>query len=297
MKRSFAGTLVLGFILTQSAWAGVVNLKNGDRISGEILEDANGFLKVKTELLGEISINKDMVVVEAPAPVVEAAAAKVPKAWEHKVSAGYNTTNGNTKTAAANISLNSKYKKDRSEWLVKGSLDYASSNSRMTTQKFFGKAQSDYRLGEGSSWFNTRSVEITHDKFANVDYRILPAVGIGYWFWEGDLSKSEFDLGLGYEYTNYNLTDVKATGNLTLMPHYYVDKTLFGKSKISEDLTMYPSLESFADYRLRSETSLVNPLSETLSWKLSFIDEFNSAPASGAKKNDTTLMSSIEYAF
>ncbi len=310
-------------VFAQVSMANVVTLKNGDRLSGEILEDGAQFLKIKTELLGEISINKDLVqsvmtaeeaqakaadVVTAKAeavvpvveqaPVVEAPAeeAKAPKVWDHKMSAGYSMTNGNTKTSASNITLFSHYKKDRNEWTVKSSLDYASSKGRMTTQKFYSKAQSDYRIG-GSKWFNSRSVEVNHDKFASVDYRVLPAVGIGYWFWEGDESKAEFDTAIGYEYTNYNVTDTKATGNFALIPHFYIDKVLIGKAKIAEDITLYPSLDSFADYRMRSETSLINPLSDVLSWKVSYIDEYNSSPKNNAKKNDSTFMSSIEYAF
>ncbi len=326
---------VLMFLVTGAAHASVVTLKNGDRVSGEVLEDTENAVKIKTELLGEITINKDLIAKTLTAEEVlaeeaaikktqedaiaaakneviaaQAAAAPVPevpavkeepapkpvKYWDHKMGAGYSMTNGNTKTSAANITLNSHYKRDSNEWNIKSSLDYASSKGVMTVQKFYSKAQSDTRLG-GSKWYNSRSVELSHDKFATVDYRVLPAVGMGYWFWEGDDSKAEFDTALGYEYTNYNKTDVKASGNFALIPHLYFDKVLVGKAKFAQDLTFYPSLDSFADYRMRSESSIVNPLSDVLSWKVSYIDEYNSSPKGSSKKNDSTFMSSIEYAF
>lgn len=298
------------------AKADVVTLKNGDRLSGDIKDlDANT-LELISETLGVINISKDniasimneqaleavkeAVVVEKKIveeiPEMKQQAIAVQKYWDHKLSAGYSLTNGNTKTSASNITLNSHYKKDQNDWNIKSSLDYASSNDRMTTQKFYSKAQSDYRFID-SQWFNTRSVEVSHDKFANVDYRVLPAIGMGYWFWEGDDSKAELDTAIGYEYTNYNTTDTKATGNFALIPHLYFDKVIVGKSKFSQDLTMYPSLESFADYRLRSETAFVNPLSDTLSFKVSYILDYNSSPKNDAKKSDATLMSAIEYAF
>lgn len=301
------------------------------------MEDNVQFLKVNSELLGEISIKKELVsLVETTdqveirvqkeaadrqaeleqaqtkavedtkvamqaidsAKVVESAPVPVvtPKVWENKLSAGYSTTNGNTKNSHANISLDTQYNKGRDLWKIKTRYDYGSDKGRMNVQKFYSKAQNDYRLGENSKWFNTRSVEVAHDKFSKYDYRLLPTLGIGYWFWEGDDSKAEFDTGLGYEYTNYN-DSTKATGNFVLVPHAYLDKVLIGKLKFAQDITMYPSLDTISDYRLRSESSLVNPLNDVLSWKLSLIDEYNSSPKGGAKKNDTTLMTSIEYAF
>lgn len=308
--------LFVSFCMTHSVIADVITLNNGDRISGVIREIDAETLEVTSEVFGVMNISKEKIssimneevvkvmqdeIVEKKKiveeiPELKEQAIAVQKYWNHKLSAGYSMTNGNTKTSAANISLNSHYKRDQNDWNIKSSLDYASSNGRMTTQKFYSKAQSDYRFVD-SKWFNTRSVEVSHDKFAHVDYRILPAIGMGYWFWEGDDSKAEFDTAVGYEYTNYNTTDTKATGNFALIPHLYFDKVIIGKSKFSQDLTMYPSLESFADYRLRSESAFVNPLSDTLSFKISYIMDYNSTPKNDAKKSDTTLMSSIEYAF
>lgn len=314
LKRTALLCLIL-CMGASSAWAGKIILKNGDQLTGHIDDSVEETVLIITDIFGPLKVSRDHVAsiltdeqaaaqAQSPQPPPAEpvqpqpeAVVLVPKSWQHNLAAGYSTSNGNTKTSSANVSLDSHYKKGIDEWNIKSLLEYASDKGRMTTQKFYSRAGSDSRFREGSKWFNRRSVELNHDKFANIDYRILPAIGIGYWFWEGERSKAEFDLGIGYEYTNYNTTDTKSTGNFSLIPHFYIDKTLIGKSKISQDLTMYPSLESFADFRMRSETAFVNPVSDRLSFKLSFIDEYNSTPPAGAKKNDTTFLSSIQFSF
>ena len=66
---------------------------------------------------------------------------------------------------------------------------------------------------------------------------------------------------------------------------------------VLQELVMYPSLEDTGDYRFHSETVWTTPISDKVSFKLSFIDDYNSNPAAGKKKNDTTLATSLSYAF
>lgn len=302
MLRKIILSAIFVFALAHTSLASTIVMKNGDKITGEVTGDNGKHVAIKSEFFGELVVKKENIDTisddaKAAEPAPEPVLTPIPKVWDNKLSASYNTTNGNTKTTAANVTLDSTRTKGRKTWQIKNSLDYAADHGRMTTQKYYGKAKREYRLSEGSKWFETNAVEVNHDKFAGIDYRVLPSIGLGYWFWEGEQSKSESDLGIGYEYTNYNTTDTKSTGNVSLIPHYYIDYTIFKKVKISEDFTIYPSLSRLSDYRFRSETSLISPLSNTLSLKLSFLDEFNSNPKGSAKKNDTTLLTGILYAF
>lgn len=291
-------------------------LKSGDRISGDILESTDEYFRIKMYYIEqEITLKRDLISrMESneehakalnqapPAPGVTAAnpivpvTAPAPKYWENKLSAGYQVSNGNSKNTSAHLHLDSHYKKDRNEWFLKGQWDYGSDRGKMNMQKYYGRAQSNSRLAGDTRWFYSRSLEINHDRFANIDYRVLPSLGMGYWFIENDKSKAEVDFGAGWEYTNYG-DPTKSTSNATFIPHAYFDKMLVGRMKFAQDLTIYPSLADIRQFRVRSDSSLINPITDKLSWKLSLIDEFNTEPGGDFKKNDITFISSLEYAF
>ena len=335
MFRNFSLAVLIICVLTGSSWAGVILLKNGDRISGKIIDNGVDAVRIDTEELGVISVNqglidqvmtdkelkaKDEADKKAQADAIEAAKAQAiaevkaqgqtaavvaapaptpaPKYWQHAVGAGYSATNGNTKTTGATLNFHSTYTKNKNVVDIKGSYEYDSSHGRMTAQKAYGKLENDYTLGGPESrWFNTRSVELDHDKFAGISYRILPQIGLGYWFWKSDESRFEFDDGVGYEYTKWNTPNTKNTGNMADIAHLYIDKIVFWKTKLSEDLTFYPDLAYGTQYRLRSESDITTPLTQALSWKISLIDKYNTTPSGNSKKNDTDFETSIQYAF
>jgi putative salt-induced outer membrane protein YdiY len=60
---------------------------------------------------------------------------------------------------------------------------------------------------------------------------------------------------------------------------------------------VYPSLTE-GGFRLRSETSLTNAITQRISIRLKYIDDYNSDPGlPGVKKNDMRLVSSLVYSF
>ncbi|MFH0754357.1 MAG: DUF481 domain-containing protein [Candidatus Omnitrophota bacterium] len=285
------------FCWTYQVNADCIYFKNGDRVTGKVLEQNQELFKVKTELFGEVVLSRDKIdhvdQSEGSLPVVvKPGAAKI---LENSLALSYAVTKGNTYSRNAAVSLNTMYKNGRNVWATESLWQYGSDNRKMTTQKLFSKAHSDYFLGETSKWFWTRAVELSHDRFNNIDVRLIPSTGIGYRFWDIKDSKALVDTALGYEYVDYR-DGSKSEGALVIVPHVFLSRKLFWKALFAQDLSFYPSLEGSA-YRLRSVSSLMYPVNDVLSWKLSLTDDFNSRPVGNAKKNDSTLMSSLNYAF
>jgi hypothetical protein len=62
--------------------------------------------------------------------------------------------------------------------------------------------------------------------------------------------------------------------------------------------TLFPSLEDFGEFRVRSESILTSPLGDGWAIKLSLIDDYDSAPENNdVKKNDLCFISAVEYTF
>ncbi len=219
-------------------------------------------------------------------------------AWAGEVSAGYNVSRGNTDIDQLSIRGSLKRKREKiDEFDIKGNMYYSSSDKKMDAQTWYGLARYAFSFGKTKQWYNFYCVEVDHDRFANVDYRAIPTVGAGYWFFDRKDIKLLTELGVGWEHTSY-MDDTKDGNHATLVPRLFFEKQLFANSKISQNLIFYPALDDIgAYYRLRSETAFTLALNKALALRLSLIDYYNSDPPDDTKKNDLRFISSLVYSF
>ena len=207
---------------------------------------------------------------------------------------GYNRKTGNTQNSEMTASYEADRSRDTEEITIKASTLYSSQNKKMDGQKHNGSIRYAPNLGD-TDWFFSGKVEAEHDRFAGIDSRVLPSLGAGYWFFRTDKGKASAEVGVGQEFIEY--TDGSNDDNTVLIPRGYYEHQVFEKSLFSEELILYPSLEDINDYRLRSETKFTNPLSDQMSLRVSFIEEFNSRPIDEKKKSDTQMIMSLVYNF
>ena len=102
-------------------------------------------------------------------------------------------------------------------------------------------------------------------------------------------------MSAGWEFTHFRDATPNRDG-FTLIPRGYGEVLLWGKTKLSEEVFVYPNL-SESEYRIKSETVLTNPLSDRLALRLTLGDEYQSDPGADAEKNDLRLTSSLVYTF
>ena len=289
------------------AWAEEVTviMKNGDRVSGAKVSEADTDVVVETHSMGQVTINREFIEkiesqtpAHAAAPVSAEEPAGSPagsSAWSGAVSAGYSQSSGNTRKAALLAEVKAGRKTDEDEVNLKATIQYSSSEKKMDTQKWYSLLRYARSLHD-SAWYYFTKIETDHDYFANINYRITPSVGLGYWFKDADDFRLLAEIGAGFEHTNYR-DATKDDNEPILIPRGYFEKRILRQSRLSQELVLYPSLKSTGEYRLHSETAWVTPINDSLSLKLSFIDDYDSNPAAGKKKNDTILVSSLSYAF
>ncbi len=225
---------------------------------------------------------------------LEAAYAGLDGGWKQEFSLGYSQKTGNTQNSQLSGTYQGIRATESEEITLKASTLYSSQKKKMDGQKHTGSARYAPNLGD-TDWFVFAMTEAEHDRFASIDYRLVPSIGTGYWFSNTQDWKASAELGLGYEYVKY--TDNSDEDNLALISRAYFEKAVFEKSRISEELIIYPNLKNSQKYRARSETKFTNPLSDAMSMRVSFIDEFNTDPLGNAKKNDTQLLLSLVYTF
>ena len=293
------------FLWTTSALGLEIYLKNCDKITGVVVGEDTASLLVQTLATGEIKIFKAYIDLPKTYPekytppkiLQKNPAVSVPAVeWKKDMTLGYTQNGGNTRKQLGQFSTLINRKTATNEATLKLDTFYSATNGKMDGKKFYGMSRYAYSFGSNLKWYNFYEFEGDQDYFSDIYYRGTPSLGVGYWFSNTDSLKAMIETGVGYQYTVYR-DETPSRGETVLVPRFFIDKRLIANLHLSEDLTFYPSVADFKDYRIRSETDLVNQITQRWSCKISYIDDFNSAPPSAVKKNDYTWVTSLEYHF
>lgn len=287
------------FLFLQSyLLADEIYLKNGDKITGNITGETESSISVETEAIGVVTVNRTFVSRIVRIGEIKEAISdpEEEKLWQREISMGYSNISGNTESSQLSIGLGGSKKTDHDETTFKGNIYYSSSNDKMNSQKWYGMGRYAYSFKESKKWYNFYKLEIDHDRFTSINYRVMPSLGWGYWFSDEPDLRAMAEVGLGWERTDFR-NSTKDSDEIALLPRAFFEKKLFSESRISQDLTFYPYLSDAGEFRLRSETKLINPINEKLALSLSLIDDYNSNPAKNTKKNDLQIISALTYSF
>ncbi|MBD3246083.1 MAG: DUF481 domain-containing protein [Candidatus Omnitrophica bacterium] len=294
MKYRISISLLFTILFLIPAQAEKVHLKNGDRISGEIISRNEEFLTLRAEGIGEVVIARERIArvgrPDSPSPAVSAG-----PEWERIVSAGYTQSSGNTETSQLTARLRFHRKTAGDEFHLTGDVFYASADDEMNARIWNGMTRYAYSFGLQFHWYHFFRLEVNHDRFADIDYRITPSSGVGHWFYDTNDFKLMAECALGYEHTRYRSGGSSQEG--LLVPRLYFESLLWEQSRLIQDFALYPSLTDGGTYRIRSETSLLNKVDDRITLRFSLINEYNSDPASEVAHHDQRLISALEYSF
>lgn len=216
-------------------------------------------------------------------------------ALKREISAGYNQSRGNTDSSEFSLTARITRSLRGTELSAGGEVYYSSSESHMDSQKWRGLARYAHDFGERKKWFNSCQVMASHDRFADIDHRIIPSAGFGYWIFRDKDLKLSIEDSLGYEFTRYrgNKADDK---EFVSMFRLYLEKKVFDKAMFSQDFSAIPSLEG-GGVRISSVSEFSNPLAKGLDMSVRLIADYDSEPSEGVKKTDTRIITALKYSF
>ncbi len=293
-----------------SAAADEIFLRNGDRISGEVVEATELTVTMRTEALGTVTVDRAFIHEETepeehavpdplPPPVDPMAAetpeVRVEKPWDGSISGGINAREGNTSNQSASGRFDIGRKKGPDELLLEGDFYFASSRKKMTAMKMLGGVRYDrYFEPENRGWYGFGRFEADQDRFADINQRLIPGVGPGYAFFNTEDFKIKAETAAGFAQTNFSDTTANRFEAI-LIPRFLFESRIYGRSRFIQEVNVYASLDATNGYRVRSESAIEAPFIDRLKVRLSVIDEFNSNPSAGAQNNDIRLISSVAY--
>lgn len=277
-----------------------VLLNNGDKLSGRIIDVNNDRVILEHDALGTLTLDQGVIQTVkrehqesiVTLPVLPAATI----AWDREIEAGYDLARGNTKEEKLSGRISAHRKTDDNELTFKATAVVGSANEKMDEQKYYAMGRYGSSFGSQTNWYHFYKLEADHDRFANIDWRVLPSAGIGYWFADEADWKLMAEVGVGFEVTEFRAGDSNQSDPVVI-PRAFAKRALWRNSTIAQDIELIPNLGDSGEYRLKAETVLTSALTQAIALRLRLLDEYNSKPGVNTKKNDLRMTSSLVYAF
>ncbi len=301
-------------------------LKNGDAISGVVVEQDKQTVVIRSTIFGEITIPRSSIL---PAPATPAApaggadskstavaatptAASVPAQalakpeplpWRTKLEFGFGTENGRNDADRYSVLAQTERTINANSYLIVGKASYSKQNKVTTTDRT--EALFRWRHNFPNRTFSQTQTNYYRDRITGIDVNIDQNAGVGYRVVDGERYTLNIGTGLTAQYRQ--AADVE-TGTGALGEVFQDQSFVFNDvTKLSQNLTVqyWPSspdtttaLRTGEDnLKWRFGTTLTGKLSEHLSLNLRYEYDYDSAVVDPSARGNQRITSSLGYLF
>lgn len=291
METDFAGTIEVDLknltrITTDRPL--FVSLKDGSRLYGEI-DQRDDNLVINSEG-GRHTVSRDVLTAAwlkgKPDP-----SAPEKRDWSYEAALEGSGKSGNTERSSLGARLKAELKgpEDQLQFYLRGS--YAKEDGEETDDEILGGIDFERIFRQYHSWYSR--IELERDDIENIELRTTAAAGYGYYFLKKSYHELRTRLGLSYRHESFDNGGSDSNIGLDLGLHYRY--RFSSELQLVTDITYTPSIEDFADYLLHHESSLESPIGLSKFWKLQLgiSHQYDSKPAPGTEKLDTTYFSRL----
>jgi hypothetical protein len=219
--------LLFLLLLAPSPSAEQLVLKNGDRITGAILQNEDGMVSIETEYAGTITIQQDQIqeivseevkVDEAgdsaqepvitPEAVVEEKPKKRLENWSGNVNLGFHWESDGANKLDFRTDAQGIYEKNKHKLTLKGAYKYGETDGDVDIRSWKFSTYWQYYLRE--RLYTYTLLESEQDDARKLDLSYDASAGIGYEVIKQERRFLSLGIGLGYtheEWLPYSLTD------------------------------------------------------------------------------------------
>ncbi|MSU24551.1 MAG: DUF481 domain-containing protein [Opitutus sp.] len=260
-----------------------VRLASGTRIDGKVSGVA-GNLQV-TSADGTISTTVDKVAASWAAGGKDPQVVALDRGWAYQANVDVAGKSGNKSQLGTAAGFRATLAGVSDKLAFYSAYDRQVSDGKKSADQF--KAGSDYQsnFSGQNSWY-VRD-EGGFDRIKDIQFYNVAAFGLGYDLIKAPAQTLTGRAGLSFRTENYKnprTTDVSAAGLDFGLAH----SLKFENASLVNRLSLVPSFDDFANFRLTHESFVELPLANP-SWKLRFgvNNDYNSKPGTGVTKLDT----------
>jgi putative salt-induced outer membrane protein YdiY len=277
-----------------------VTTKDGQVLIGTATT-AEGRIEIQTKEAGKVALAKEAIQLirsrEEQAAYEAAVERERNPDWVGSVDAGLSATRGNAETIVISLGTQAARTTPRDKFGVYAASLFARNSttgvSVTTAEAIRGGARYDRNISD--RFFAFALTDLEHDKFQNLDLRLVLGGGLGYHALRTERTRLDLFAG-GALNKEFFSTGLRRTSGEALFGEELAYK-LSDRVTLTERAVVFPNLSEFGEYRITFDSTAVARLSRRLGLQATLSDRFLSNPLSGVKKNDILLTTGIRLTF
>lgn len=298
----------------------IIQLKNGDRITGEVLKEDETSISVKTRwnaelVLPKAEIEKRQVKTPVPEPVkilpvpavidplpapavVQQPPATLPKpkgVWKTNIQLGADLRESTVSSYMYSASTKVTYARGTWHNAADFRYSYGKSGNTLSADRMDGTLKTDLDVGQNREWFLYALGGVGYDKVRKIDYQYEIGPGVGRHLLTRTNMALNAEIGFSFQEQNFSNASRRNELRLRLAEDYFWK--LNSKVKLEQKAEIQPAFDNPADYRFRFETTVSYTLFNNVSWNVTLIDLYDSKPTTGVSNNDLQIRSGIGVSF
>jgi Protein of unknown function, DUF481 len=308
----------------------VLSLKNGDRLSGELISENDQRLIIKSSLVGEVQILKadvakrESVTPAAPAPKTEKPAVKpvaavtnaaptLPSAklsgwlpswvrpfttnWHGNVQLGMDLGFGTSDRQTFYVNSSASHTWDRLRNFADFHSAYGLVNKIESANRMDGSLKTETDLGKGRRIYAYNQGGASYDAIRQLNLEYHEGLGLGYKILQKPKINLNSEVGLQYQNFDYLTAATADSSFVSLRIGENLTWTVFEKLSLNQRLALTPNVQDFGEYHVRFDLGLSYPLFKRVTLNLNLIDQYESKPPLGVRRNDLQIQSTLGLTF
>ena len=250
----------------------------------------------RTVTPGQIAAVGSAADLEALIPLHVGFFTPIAKFWVANLAFGFSDKSGNSRARGLSTTVDVERRTSRDRITLGLGLNRESSQTadgdfEATVSKYHGSLRLDVFFNRRFFVFGGTRQE--RDRFQDIALRSTYNVGLGYQAVAKDDTDLNFSFAGGVRRESFVSAGSETAGVATVASKLRHD---FGPVFILWQLDFSPKLEDVEDFRLVSDVSLTAPLFLGIGFRIGVLDEYNSRPQLGIKKNDLLITTRLSYA-
>jgi putative salt-induced outer membrane protein YdiY len=352
MNKRFLFVVGIVALLCPQLFADQVVLKNGDRLTGNIVNSDGKTLTLKSEFAGEVKIQWDAITeitssqplyltgrdgqvlvgqvktsdgkfhvqttnsgeVSVAKDVVQSVRSKEQQSsyeaeieklrhpkltdfWGSVVDTGVAIARGNTETFTFNLSGKAARTTEKDKISV-NFLSLYSDNSvagKSVTTANLVEGGTRYDLNVSNKWFGFGQLDLLHDRFQELDLRVVPGGGLGYHAIKSKNTTLDLSAGGALNKEFFTGGTDRTSGEILLGEGF--SHKFFKITTLAESLQLFPNLTYTGQFRYVFNAGINTQLTKVLSWQITFTSLYLSNPPAGVKTTDGILTTGLRFTF
>ena len=286
----------------------VVTKADKQLVSGTVASEGSDILVTTTQGVQKVP-RTDVATMRSPADQAAYEKSLHPgmlEGWSGGSNFGFALARGNSETTNVALGFNALRKTTKDAWTINVIQLFAQDNKLNTTtaNSFLGVIRYDRNISK--RWFVFGLFSGMYDELQDLNYRFLPAAGLGFHAIATDRTTLDLLGGLGYTRESYYNGTVNNLATATIGDEFAYKITK--STTFTQNLYYLPSLNqpvyvpgpgqsNPSNYRINFTAGLATKLNGWLTANANFLDQYVSQPVPGNTKNNVVFTTGLGFTF